>query len=200
MTTAFEGSYGLRLSLLRHITIISIFPVIVAKMETITKWMLVLPPPLSQCCLGKKRELYTLVFRPRQLWIGGGEGSYFFYFGGDGSLAQKWQNRLNFLIRFVLCCRLEYFTAPIFLSFFQPLLKHHMSATIPLHQAVCTSSGIRFPNMRTTVIYSVTPFTIIPLVITMEDGRTSVRQQQATLSQAFAREPNMRFGLLHSLW
>lgn len=37
MTTAFEGSYGLGLSLLRHIAIISIFPVIVAKMETITK-------------------------------------------------------------------------------------------------------------------------------------------------------------------
>ena len=23
-------------------------------------------------------QLYTLVFRPRQLWIGGGEGAYFF--------------------------------------------------------------------------------------------------------------------------
>ena len=127
-------------------------------------------------------------------------GVLLFLFRGDGSLAQKWQNKWNFLIRFVLGCRLEYFTAPIFFSFFQPLLKHHMSATIPLHQAVCTSSGIRFPNMRTTVIYSVTPFTIIPLVITMEDGRTSVCQQQATLSQAFTREPNMRFVLLHSLW
>ena len=82
MTTAFEGSYGLRLSLMRHIAIISIFLVIVAKMETITKWMLVLAPPLTQCCLGKERELYMLVFRPRQLWIGGGEGSYFFYLGG----------------------------------------------------------------------------------------------------------------------
>jgi len=30
----------------------------------------------------KKRELYMLVFRPRQLWIGGGDGSYFFYLGG----------------------------------------------------------------------------------------------------------------------
>ena len=74
-----------------------------------------------------------------------------------------------------------------------------MPASILLHQAVCTSSGIQFPNMRTTVIYLVTPFTIIPPVITMEDGRTLVSQQQATHSQAFAREPDMRLGLLDIL-
>ena len=70
-----------------------------------------------------------------------------------------------------------------------------MPVSILLPQAVYTSSGIKFPNMRTTVIYSVTPFTIIPPVITMEDGRTLVIQQQATHSQAFAREPDMRLGL-----
>ena len=29
-------------------------------------------------CYFLEGQLYTLVFRPRQLWIGGGEGAYFF--------------------------------------------------------------------------------------------------------------------------
>ena len=39
------------------------------------------------------RQLYTLIFLPRQLWIGGGEGGYFFLFRRDGSRAQKLENR-----------------------------------------------------------------------------------------------------------
>ena len=75
-----------------------------------------------------------------------------------------------------------------------------MSGLILLQQTVFAFSGIQYLNMRTTVIYLVILFAIIPLVITMEDGRTSVRQQQATLFQAFVREPDMIFGLLDSLW
>ena len=85
--------------------------------------------------------------------------------------------------------------------FLQLLLNHHqMSGLILLQQTVFAFSGIQYLNMRTTVIYLVILFAIIPLVITMEDGRTSVRQQQATLFQAFVREPDMIFGLLDSLW
>ena len=96
--------------------------------------------------------------------------------------------------------RFKYFELPTLYVFLQLLLNHHqMSGLILLQQTVFASSGIQYPNMRTTVIYLVILFAIIPLVITMEDGRTSLRQQQATLFQAFAREQDMIFGLLDTL-
>ena len=51
-------------------------PVILAKMETVDKWMLI-PPSPHPMLFRMARELYTLVFRQRQLWIGGEEGVYF---------------------------------------------------------------------------------------------------------------------------
>ena len=97
--------------------------------------------------------------------------------------------------------RFKYFKLSAFVFFLQLLLNHHqMSGLILLQQTVFASSGIQYQNMRTTVIYLVILFAIIPLVITMEDGRTSMRQRQATLFQAFAREPDMIFGLLDTLW
>ena len=53
------------------------FLIILAKTETSAKWMPHFPPPLIQSCLWIAWQLYTLVFTPRQLWTGGGEGAYF---------------------------------------------------------------------------------------------------------------------------
>ena len=52
------------------------FPVILAEMEPVAKWMPVSPFPYPMLMFRITRELYKLVFRPRQLWIEGGEGSY----------------------------------------------------------------------------------------------------------------------------
>ena len=52
-------------------------------------------------------QLYMLVFRPRQLWIGGGEGAYFFCLEETGSRVQKLENRWNCLNSFVWGWRLQ---------------------------------------------------------------------------------------------
>ena len=51
-------------------------------------------------------QLYTLVFRPRQLWIGGGEGVYFLSLGETGGGHKSLiENRWNCLNSFVRGCR-----------------------------------------------------------------------------------------------
>ena len=71
------------------------FPFILAKTETSAKWMPD-PPPSSYTKLFRIAwQLYTLVFRPRQLWIGGWGGGVLFVFRGDRSRGQKLENRWN---------------------------------------------------------------------------------------------------------
>ena len=66
------------------------------------------PPPLPYLNLFRIAwQLYTLVFGPRQLSIGGGEGVAFL-FRGDESRAQKLENRWNCLNSFVRGCRLTF--------------------------------------------------------------------------------------------
>ena len=61
-----------------------IFPVIPAKTETSTKWMPDFPPSPYPKLFRIAWQLYTLDFRPRQLWIVGGEGVYFLCLGQTG--------------------------------------------------------------------------------------------------------------------
>ena len=151
---------------------VPIFSVVLVKNGNLRQLNASVPPSPYPMLFRVTRELYTLVFRPKQLWKGGGEGSYFFCLEEMVVWRKSYRIlRRNCLDSFVRVCPSEH-------SNFAQSTKNKL-----VHTMAIAAIKMKFGALNLIKIYSITVLSPNTFVSSNSNGKHSIHSRNIQIDR-----------------